>query len=109
MLDNYIRPFSYDRLYLQNRGWYGALMKDEDFVERVLDRYAELRQTYLSDEYLTNYIEETLAYLGPAIARNDEVWACRLTTKRFPSRSMARLAPIAAAAVVATSVSSSRR
>lgn len=74
MLDNYIRPFSYDRLYLQNRGWYGALMKDEDFVERVLDRYAELRQTYLSDEYLTNYIEETLAYLGPAIARNDEVW-----------------------------------
>lgn len=49
-------------------------MKDEDFVERVLDRYKELRQTYLSDEYLTNYIEETLAYLGPAIARNDEVW-----------------------------------
>lgn len=74
MLDNYIRTFASGRLYLANRGWYGALMKDEDFVERVLNRYQELRQTYLSDEYLTNYIEETIAYLGPAIARNDAVW-----------------------------------
>ena len=74
MLDNYIRTFASGRLYLANRGWYGALMKDEDFVERVLNRYQELRQTYLSDEYLTNYMEETIAYLGPAIARNDAVW-----------------------------------
>lgn len=75
MLDNYIRTFASGRLYLANRGWYGALMKDEDFVERVLNRYQELRQTYLSDEYLTNYMEETIAYLGPAIARNDAVWS----------------------------------
>ena len=37
MLDNYIRTFASGRLYLANRGWYGALMKDEDFVERVLN------------------------------------------------------------------------
>lgn len=74
MLNNYIVSFASDGLYLANRGWYGELMKDEAFVERVLDRYAQLRQGCLSDEYLLNYIDQTIAYLGPAIARNDQVW-----------------------------------
>lgn len=74
MLNNYIVSFSSDGLYLANRGWYGHLMKDEAFVERVLDRYDQLRQGCLSDEYLLNYIEQTIAYLGPAIQRNDQVW-----------------------------------
>ena len=54
--------------------WYFMLFKTERFVERVLERYEELRETYFSDEYLMNYIDETLAYLGPAIDRNFEVW-----------------------------------
>ena len=33
-----------------------------------------MRSTYLSDEYLENYIDETLAYLGNAIDRNFSVW-----------------------------------
>ena len=74
MLNNYIASFSSDGLYLANRGWYGQLMKDEAFVERVLDRYAQLRQGCLSDEYLLNYIDQVITYLGPAIARNDQVW-----------------------------------
>ncbi len=39
-------------------------------MERLLERYEDLRETYLSDEYLQNYIDETLEYLGPAIDRN---------------------------------------
>lgn len=74
VLNNFMRSFDYDRLYLPNRGWYGELMKDETFVNRVLERYEELRETYLSDEYLLNYIQDTAAYLGPAVARNDAVW-----------------------------------
>lgn len=74
VLNNFMRSFAYDRLYLPNRGWYGELMKDEAFVNRVLERYEELRETYLSDEYLLNYIQDTVAYLGPAVARNDAVW-----------------------------------
>lgn len=50
------------------------LMKEEDFTERIIDRYRELRKTYLSDEYLENYIDETLEYLGDAIDRNFSVW-----------------------------------
>lgn len=58
----------------QNCVWYLMLMKDEDFVEKVIDRYHELRKSYLSDEYLLNYIDETAAYLGEAADRNFEKW-----------------------------------
>lgn len=59
---------------LQNTIWYLMLFKDEEFVENVIRRYHELRKNWLSNEYLTNYIDETIAYLGPAIDRNFEVW-----------------------------------
>ncbi|MBM6830185.1 CotH kinase family protein [Anaerotignum lactatifermentans] len=54
--------------------WYYMLMKDERFIERMIERYQELRQTYLSDEYLNQYIDDIVAYLGDAIDRNFEVW-----------------------------------
>ena len=59
---------------LQNKLWFGMLIKDEDFVCRIIDRYRELRKTYLSDEYLTEYIDSVISYLGPAIDRNFEKW-----------------------------------
>ena len=37
-------------------------------------RYRELRKTYLSEEYLMNYIDESVLYLGEAVNRNFEVW-----------------------------------
>ena len=74
VLDNFLRPFSYHGFLLATRGWYGRLMMDEDFVNQVIDRYRQLRQGILSSENLLQYIEETIAYLGPAIARNDVVW-----------------------------------
>lgn len=51
------------------------LFKNEDFVEQVLKRYKELRTTYLREEYLMEYIDETIAYLGPALERNNIRWA----------------------------------
>ena len=55
------------------------LIKDEEFVERIIDRYHELRETWLSDEYLNNYMDETIAYLGDAVQRNYEVWGYTFT------------------------------
>ena len=63
-----------DHFEMQNCLWYFMLFKDEDFTDRIISRYRELRKTYLSDEYLNNYIDETIAYLGDAIDRNYEVW-----------------------------------
>ena len=59
---------------LQHKLWFGMLMKDEDFIERIISRYRELRKTYLSEEYLNDYIDDVIEYLGPAIDRNFEKW-----------------------------------
>ena len=50
------------------------LCRDEDFTEAIITRYKELRQSILSEEYLMNYIDQTVAYLGPAIDRNFDRW-----------------------------------
>lgn len=61
-------------LFAEDKIWYKMLLKDEKFVKKVQNRYKELRKTYLSEEYLMNYIDETIEYLGEAIDRNYDVW-----------------------------------
>jgi len=59
---------------LTEQAWYLMLFKDEAFVQRVLERYSELRKSWLSEEFLVNYLEETVAYLGAAAERNNVRW-----------------------------------
>lgn len=59
---------------MQNLTWYFMMFKDEEFVDLVIERYRELRETFLNEDYLNNYIDDVAAYLGPAIDRNFEVW-----------------------------------
>lgn len=67
-------PTPLDRLDMQNKPWFFMLSKSEYFVEKVLSRYEELRRDILSEEYLMAYIDDTLAYLGPAVERNNQRW-----------------------------------
>ncbi len=60
---------------LINVPWYWMLTKNKDFTKRIVDRYRELRKTYLSDEYINNYIDSTLDYLGDAVDRNFKRWS----------------------------------
>jgi spore coat protein H len=62
------------RFQLQNITWFYMILKDENFVNHTIERYRELRTSYLSEDYLNTYIDETIAYLGPAIDRNFSVW-----------------------------------
>ncbi|MCQ2448770.1 MAG: CotH kinase family protein [Clostridia bacterium] len=71
---NYLRDTGDESFYFTNRPWFARLLQDEYFTDSVVSTYHALRKTYLSDEYLMNYIDETLAYLGPAIDRNWEKW-----------------------------------
>ena len=71
---NYIRDVSSKTFFLTERTWFSKLVTDEAFTERIIERYRELRKTYFSDEYLMNYIDETIEYLGPAVDRNFEKW-----------------------------------
>jgi len=63
-----------DNFLLYESLWYYMLMKDEDFTQRIIDRYRMFRTTFLSEEYLYQYIDDTIAYLGPAVERNFEKW-----------------------------------
>jgi len=60
---------------IRNAVYYNMLFRNREFVERVIARYRELRQTILSEAYLEQYINETLAYLGDAVDRNGARWA----------------------------------
>lgn len=63
-----------DNFELINDPWYWMLTKNEDFTKRIVERYRYLRENILSDEYLNNYIDDTIKYLGDAVDRNFERW-----------------------------------
>ena len=60
---------------MHERLWYFMLFKDEEFVLKILDRYEELRKTWCSEEFLYGLIDDTIAWLGPAVERNNLRWA----------------------------------
>ena len=67
-----------EEIYATNK-WYACLLRDKQFVDRVVTRYHELRGSILSDEYLREYITKTVEYLGPAIDRNYSRWGYTFT------------------------------
>ena len=73
-LDNFFESMPDDEFILSQRGWFSQMMKDEDFVERVISRYRELRRGVLSEAYLLEYIAQTEQWLGSAVERNFAVW-----------------------------------
>jgi len=78
--DNYMETETLpEGFFLYQHAWFFMLCKDNHFVQQILKRYEELRSTYLSEEYLMNYIDETLAYLGDAVDRNNQRWAAQIS------------------------------
>lgn len=78
--DNYIEDVTeVNDLLMIRRAWFFMLLKEETFVEQLLKRYEELRSTFFSDEYMLDYIDQTLAYLGPAVERNNQRWAVEMS------------------------------
>lgn len=72
--DNYFNPIDIETFSTQDSIIYIMLIRDPDFTEKIVERYRELRKTILSEEYLMNYIDNTIAYLGDAVDRNYEKW-----------------------------------
>lgn len=74
VLNNYFPDLLDKQLIYSVNAWNSYLLRDEDYVDTVIKMYYKLRETYFSEEYLYNYIDETVAYLGDAIDRNYEKW-----------------------------------
>lgn len=76
-LDNFIADilnFDGSEIYFVDRTWYKMLFRDKAFVDKVVKRYHQLRKSFLSEEYLLDYIDDTIVYLGDGIERNYSVW-----------------------------------
>ncbi len=72
---NVLSPYyDYKGFYMNRTAWFDRLMEDKNFVEKVVNRYKLLRKTYLGDEYLIDFIDNTVKMLGEAPKRNFEVW-----------------------------------
>ena len=70
--------YDYTGFYMLNTSWFERLMKDRKFVDQVVERYKLLRQTYFSNEYIMNFIDEAIELLGEAPRRNFSVWSIDL-------------------------------
>lgn len=88
-VNNYVEKiYSYKDFLFQDKAWYDMLLKDENFTNKVINRYKELRKTYLSNDYIQKYIDDTVNYLGDSINRNFEVWGYTFTKE--PLKNMLR-------------------
>lgn len=73
--DNYMEhEEGFDGFHMHNAPWFEQLVKDDRFVELVINTYRQLRKNVLSEEYLQNYISETIEWLGDNVDKNYSVW-----------------------------------
>lgn len=73
--------YDYTEFTMIHKPWFDRLMMDVNFADKVVNRYKELRKTYLSDEYLTNFIDETVELLGTSAKRNFDRWPIELSNQ----------------------------
>ena len=70
-----LSPFNdYTGFYMASRDWFDRLLEDINFVTKVVNRYKSLRNTFLSTDYLIDYIDKTAIYIRDAAIRNFEKW-----------------------------------
>lgn len=73
-LNNELRLMDLDAFVFPDYPWFEGLIRMEEFEKRVEKRYRELRNTILSDEYLADFIDGTVSYLGNALLREDSAY-----------------------------------
>lgn len=73
-MDNFFQKQPDTGIQFAETIWFRTLLKDDYFVNKVVNRYHELRKSVLDETYLLNYIDEVQTFLGQEIERNYEVW-----------------------------------
>ncbi len=63
--------------------WFDRILQDPVFTAAIIDRYAVLRESILSDEAIESFVQETTTYLGPAIDRDWARWGYYYTDGNY--------------------------
>lgn len=75
MLDNSKRyELKINSTAMHDTPWFRQLLRSSDFTTKLIKRYHELRKKVLSEENLLKYIDETIAFIGPAQMRDWNRW-----------------------------------
>lgn len=79
-LGSYTGLPSFELMRRKDRLWYGQMFEDPNFVLRYTERWQELRRTVLSDENMSNTIDQFFTTIGEEVAVRDNVsnWRTRL-------------------------------
>ena len=77
----YIRDFN--QYYKMYTGWYYRLFQDPAFVQKVKDRWNELKPQF---ETIPDYIDSQIALMGPSVKNNFQRWPVLSETFSSPSR-----------------------
>lgn len=77
--DNYsVFAQDYRAFMMQDNAWFSRLLQDRAFVDRVVARYWELRQSTLNEAYMYQRIDACVDELGEAAERNFAIWGYTL-------------------------------
>jgi hypothetical protein len=58
------------KFVMNDHDWFEVLIKSQKFDKKVIERYEELRDEILSYEYIEQFVQDTHAYLGNALLRD---------------------------------------
>lgn len=72
--NNKITKLKIDSTAMHDAPWFRQLLRDSSFVEKLINRYKELRKGILSEKNINNYIDETVKYIGNAQKRDRDKW-----------------------------------
>lgn len=72
--DNYYSPPIGSNEFCANNNWFKRLLQDRNFVQKVVNRYHELRKGVLSEEYFLKAIDDKVLHLGDSVDRNFNLW-----------------------------------
>lgn len=68
-------PVKMDSTAMHDAPWFRQLLRDEKFVEELIERYHELRKTVLSEKFLYKYIDDTIDFIGESRNRDWQRWS----------------------------------
>lgn len=54
--------------------WFDRMIQDPAFTNAIVERYAELRKSILSDKSIETFVSQTIEYLGDSIERDWARW-----------------------------------
>lgn len=63
--------------------WFDRMLQDPIFTTAIMERYAELRKSILSDESIETFVYETIEYLGDAVERDWARWGYYYTEGNY--------------------------